>query len=347
MVGFFEWADRIQTYDVGGWNYIEKLKEFTDGGYKDFAFVDAVSGIVNLGCHDPPCRGFGVGTTVAQPHNQKERNNTFQRLLNQLGVARAYPPPPKPTPMPTYSPTEAPQRPPPTTATPTIFEPPTQTPTVSMVPTAIQGRPPEEAVESMDEEIEKKVVVEEKVFSTGNRFAHLLLLSEHPSGEMWPSYLYTYRDFQTALKKMTSGIGPGEKNFFYIGDGYSQNSTKYGLANIAAFLAQGITQSIYYDACDENSWEMVEFRYPISNSCGQEGQSYQDDVCTDEDEGMECEVDLKMEIHGGMHARWVGAPPPMYCGDRSVGYWDHESGIEFQDPPFRNSVSKAVMCVFY
>ena len=43
MVGFFEWADRIQTFDIDGWNYIEKLKEFTDdGGYKDFSFVDAV-----------------------------------------------------------------------------------------------------------------------------------------------------------------------------------------------------------------------------------------------------------------------------------------------------------------
>lgn len=37
MVGLFEWADRIQTYDVDGWSYVEKLKEFCDGGYTDFS----------------------------------------------------------------------------------------------------------------------------------------------------------------------------------------------------------------------------------------------------------------------------------------------------------------------
>ena len=26
MTGLFEWVDRVQTYDVDGWNYIEKLK---------------------------------------------------------------------------------------------------------------------------------------------------------------------------------------------------------------------------------------------------------------------------------------------------------------------------------
>ena len=35
--------DRIQSYNVGGWSYIKKLKEFTDGKYKDFDFVDHVS----------------------------------------------------------------------------------------------------------------------------------------------------------------------------------------------------------------------------------------------------------------------------------------------------------------
>lgn len=140
---------------------------------------------------------------------------------------------------------------------------------------------------------------------------------------------------------MISGVGPGEKNFFYIGDGYSSKSVEYGLVNIAAFVAQGITQSIHYDACDENSWETVEFRYPISNSCGQEGKSYQQDVCTDDEEGMECEVDPTMEIRGVTHGRWVGAPPPMYCGDRSVGYWDHLTGLEEHDPPFKNKSGRS------
>ena len=324
MVGFFEWADRIQNYDVDGWNYIDQLKEFVDNGYQDFSFVDAVSGILNIGCHDPPCQGFG--DTVVEPHNKRERNDTFQRFLNQLQVARMFKPPPKPTPMPSPAPTDEPTPGVPTTDEPTEVALPTELPTFTARPTAIQGRPPPEAVDDMEIKVEVSKA----------RFSDLLLRSEHPSGELWPSYLYTSRGFQQALRKMTSGVGPGEKNFFYVGDGFSVNSLEYGLVNIAAFVAEGITQAIYHDACDENSYEMVNFRYPISNSCGQDGQSYQDDVCLDDEEGMECQVDPTMEIRGVTHARWVGAPPPLYCGDRSVGYWDHITGLEEHDPPYKN-----------
>lgn len=104
MVGFFEWTDRIQTYDVDGWNYIEKLKEFCDGGYMDFSFVDSVSGVLNIGCHNPPCKGFM--DAAADPHNMRDRNDIFQRFLNHLQVARTFRPPPKPTPMPSPAPTE-------------------------------------------------------------------------------------------------------------------------------------------------------------------------------------------------------------------------------------------------
>lgn len=238
MVGFFEWADRIQTYDVNGWNYIKQLKAFTDGGYKDFSFVDAVSGIVNLGCHDPPCPGF---STAVDPHNKRERNDTFQRLLNELQVARNFRPPPKPTPMPSPVPTELPTVGVPTTGFPTALDPPTERPTITASPTALQGRPPQEAVRA----------VQEALSQNRARFADLVLRSRHPSGELWPSYLYTFADFQEAIEKMTGGdggVGPGEKNFFYIGDGYSAKTAEYGLVNIAAFVAQGVVQSIYYDA---------------------------------------------------------------------------------------------------
>ena len=103
MVGFFEWVDRVQTYDVNGWNYIEKLHEFVDGGYTDFSFVDAVSGILNIGCHNPPCQGFG--DRAVNPHNQRDRNDTFQRLLNRLSVAVTFRPPQQPTPLPSPNPT--------------------------------------------------------------------------------------------------------------------------------------------------------------------------------------------------------------------------------------------------
>ena len=328
MVGFFEWTHRIQEYDVDGWNYIEKLKEFVDGGYTDFSFVDAVSGILNIGCHDPPCKGFGNMAEAVDPHNKRDRNDTFQRFLNQLQVARTFRPPAGPTPLPTPKPTDQPTFGEPTTVAPTKNDPPTEVPTKTHAPTALQGRPLEEAVEA----------IEEQLVVTQDRFADLLLLSQHPNGDMWPSYLYTWQGFSRALKKMTGGVGPGEKNFFYVGDGFTPRSLEYGLVNMAAFIAEATVKSIPYDACDENSWEQVNFRYPLSNSCGQNGDSYQDEVCEKEDDvGLECEVDETMEIQGVTNAGWVGAPPAMYCGDRTVGYWDHITGLEMNEAPYENN----------
>lgn len=106
MVGLFEWVERIQSYNKDGWNYLEELKTFVDGGYEDFDFVDRVSSILNLGCPFPPCTG--ISPTAAEPHNQRDRNDVFQRFLNQLQVVSTFPAPPPPTPLPTPYPTEEP-----------------------------------------------------------------------------------------------------------------------------------------------------------------------------------------------------------------------------------------------
>ena len=60
---------------------------------------------------------------------------------------------------------------------------------------------------------------------------------------------------------------------FYIGDDDVENGHVYGLVNIAAFLAQSMKETIQYDACDENSWDLVGGKYALSNACGQLGQS--------------------------------------------------------------------------
>lgn len=44
--GFFYWIDQVQPYNVGGWNYIDELHKFVDGGMEGQAFIDSVSGIV-------------------------------------------------------------------------------------------------------------------------------------------------------------------------------------------------------------------------------------------------------------------------------------------------------------
>ena len=47
------WMESVQQYDVDGWNYMDELHKFVDGGFAGSAFIDAVSGIVNRGCHNP------------------------------------------------------------------------------------------------------------------------------------------------------------------------------------------------------------------------------------------------------------------------------------------------------
>jgi hypothetical protein len=126
--------------------------------------------------------------------------------------------------------------------------------------------------------------------------------------------------------------------FFYMGDD-CPNGHKYGLVNIAAFLAQSMKETIKYNACDENSWDFVKGRYPISNACGQLGQSYQDYKCSVEEAHMECPVNPNMKIKASTNAKWYGAPAPLFCGPKTdypfTGYWDHsvECNKPWANPP--------------
>ena len=112
------------------------------------------------------------------------------------------------------------------------------------------------------------------------------------------------------------------------------------MVNIAAFLAQSMKETIKYDACDENSWDLVGGKYPLSNACGQLGQSYQDYHCSEEEKHMECPVDPNMSITAVTHAKWYGAPAPLYCGPKTdeqpfSGFWDYgyECNKGWANPP--------------
>eukprot|EP00804_Cyclotella_cryptica_P027711 CCRYP_010316-RB/>CCRYP_010316-RB protein AED:0.11 eAED:0.11 QI:0/0.66/0.57/1/0.66/0.57/7/100/1125 len=104
--GFFYWVDQVQPYDSGGWNYLAELKKFVNGGMEGEEFINSVSGIVNRGCHNPPC---GTGDLDGGP----ERAENFFRILEELefsfvDIAPTSPPvesPPvsMPTPLPTPS----------------------------------------------------------------------------------------------------------------------------------------------------------------------------------------------------------------------------------------------------
>lgn len=51
--GFFYYISEVQPYDRGGWSYINELHRFVNGGMVGDDFINAVSGIVNRGCHNP------------------------------------------------------------------------------------------------------------------------------------------------------------------------------------------------------------------------------------------------------------------------------------------------------
>ena len=85
--------------------------------------------------------------------------------------------------------------------------------------------------------------------------------------------------------------------------------------------------------CDELNWQEVEGRYAISNSCGQGGRSYEDEMCSSEERYMTCAIDLSMEITAISSGNQVRAPPPLTCSPgRGVGYyagyWDTNDGVE-------------------
>jgi len=52
MVVFY-WMESVQSYDRGGWRYTVELARFVESGMQGTSFIDAVSGIVNRGCHNP------------------------------------------------------------------------------------------------------------------------------------------------------------------------------------------------------------------------------------------------------------------------------------------------------
>eukprot|EP00457_Paulinella_chromatophora_P000817 gb/GEZN01000817.1/.p1 GENE.gb/GEZN01000817.1/~~gb/GEZN01000817.1/.p1 ORF type:complete len:1137 (-),score=196.58 gb/GEZN01000817.1/:144-3554(-) len=86
IAGFFYWLNAVQTYDQGGWNYLAELKKWVDAGMpnpsSDSGFIHGVSGIVNRGCHNPPC---GSGDL----DGGSDRAQNFFKVLKAMGVVNA------------------------------------------------------------------------------------------------------------------------------------------------------------------------------------------------------------------------------------------------------------------
>lgn len=103
-----------------------------------------------------------------------------------------------------------------------------------------------------------------------------------------------------------------------------------------------MVEAIQYDTCDELNWQAVAGRYALSNSCGQQGRSYQDETC---EEKYTCEVDPNMESTAVDAGKGQRAPPPFTCrpgsGDAYYsGYWDTYSGTEVTDTPYSSTTGR-------
>ena len=131
-------------------------------------------------------------------------------------------------------------------------------------------------------------------------------LYETPMMEWIPSTVYRFDGFFDGLRVMHSQGVAGKTLYLGGDDKDCKHCHMYGLVNVAAFLAQAMKETIRYNACDENSWDRVgeDLMYPISNSCGQLGQSYQDYYCKDDERHYECEVDPEMTITAVTNAKW-------------------------------------------
>jgi len=184
-------------------------------------------------------------------------------------------------------------------------------------------------------------------------FNSKIFLSQQPDPKLplVPSKVYKFEDFMGAMKKLQKS---GDNFKFWLGDDdCSIESEKAALVNIAAFLGQSIRETVIYDACDENNWDLwradvfkeptspaenLAALYPMSSGCGQLGQNYAEYRCEDE-----CPVDLSMDITATTNAGWIGAPPPLFCGPKSkydgLGYWNPQkfcngTNKSCQGPPF-------------
>ncbi|GEM76587.1 Ig-like domain-containing protein [Vibrio sagamiensis] len=150
-------------------------------------------------------------------------------------------------------------------------------------------------------------------------------LYETPQSQWEPSTVYKWADFLDGLNAMHNIGVAGNK--FWLLDSSVDDATniKYAKVAIAAFLAQSMQETIRYNACDENNWSEVRYGaptdYPMSASCGQLGQKYADygvNPVSGLDYAYSCPRDNKMEVSALTHAKWYGAPAPVFAAPDTV-----------------------------
>jgi len=135
--------------------------------------------------------------------------------------------------------------------------------------------------------------------------------------------LFTFNGFVEILFDIAGGAVDGK--YFYVGHGKTTNRNlrKRGMVNIAAFLAHAKTNGFQNNACDERNVDLLTPdettpKYPISNSCGQYGDSYQDVRCDVSESFMECNPEPNMLISAvpSTDDTSYKEPPAFFCGPK-------------------------------
>ncbi|KAL3758302.1 hypothetical protein ACHAWU_004267 [Discostella pseudostelligera] len=165
----------------------------------------------------------------------------------------------------------------------------------------------------------------------------------HGDAELaYPSTIYTYEPFMQSLQTMgVDGFGADFK--FNLWEGGAKYH--YGLVNLAAFLANCMVESIEADTCDELNWQHESGRHAISNACGQESRSYQDETCDTSDDIFSCEVVTSVQITASSNSSESSAPPPFQCKPGSgegyySGYWDAPNGPFVPNTEYSNDLGR-------
>jgi hypothetical protein len=86
-----------------------------------------------------------------------------------------------------------------------------------------------------------------------------------PDMQWYPSDVFSLQSFIDGLQVMyQDGVS---NKYFYLGtEGLASSAYLYGVCNIAAFLAQVMKESLQYNACDENNWDLVSERCHVSQA---------------------------------------------------------------------------------
>ncbi len=175
-----------------------------------------------------------------------------------------------------------------------------------------------------------------------------VFISYDKNGKPYPSVWYTLDDFMIALRELSViGVGGGEfERFFYIGQ-TDNRGIVHGLVNVAAFLSHASVISIKYDACDEFNMDKTDYteKYAVSNSCGQFGRSYQDEVCVGDTAHMTCDVDKDIQMTAVTSLNEERAAPALSCRAKNsatdfTGHWDRSTGTLEETFPFSNRMGR-------